>query len=449
MRLLVGSWAALLFCAACSSDPAATPADGGADAPGDSAPPADGGTDASDAGPPAPSYCTDDVPQVVTTGAGLTATTTHYELYAETTQADAIDLARLLEASGAAFAAWFERPFPLGSGERFKVKYYKDQPSWTAGMAADGINAPADAGGYFDPGKKTAYLYKQGNPYYSHVLLVHEATHQYHHVSRIKVPSLPFWYMEGHAEYLARHDWDGRCVRLGVVSLLSWEDIPAKVSPPIGEPAILDGSVTPTRAQAWALFRYLDTGPLRAKFKDYRDALDATGTASFSTLVADPTSLSSPFTAWLPTAQEPMKPIFTEWVHVGPTSVSVDTPGVFSLAVVKSAVTHFEAKLELPASGPWTAGAVVAYTDAQHYIGVVQASNGMVKTFTANGSAIWNDLGAAPLPSGKLEAFSVDFSGGNANVTFNGKSYTVAAAAPRAGLAANDTTARFVEVSWK
>ena len=448
MRLLIGSWAALFLCAACSSDPTSTPTEAGTDAPSESTAPGDGGTDASDAGPPAPSYCTDDVPQVVTTGAGMTATTTHYELYAETTQADAIDLARLLEASSAAFAAWFERPFPLGSGERFKVKYFKDQPSFAAGLAADGINAPTDAGGYFDPGTKTAYLYRQGNPYYSHVLLLHEATHQYHHLSRIKVPSLPFWYMEGHAEYLARHDWDGRCVRLGVVSLLSWEDLPSKVSPPIDVAGIVGGSVTPTRAQAWALFRYLDTN-LRAKLTAYRDALDATGTASFATLVADPATLGTPLAAWLPTAQEPMKPIFTEWVHVGPSSVLVDTPGVFSLAVVKGSATHFEAKLELPASGPWTAGAVVSYTDATHYIGVVQASNGMVKTFTANGSAIWNDLGAAPLPSAKVEAFSVDFTGGNANVTFNGKSFTVAAAAPRSGLAANNTTAGFADSGWK
>ena len=402
-----------------------------------------------DAGPIAPAFCTSETPAVVATGSGFTATTAHYELYAETSNPEATDMARLLEASVAAFESWFARPAPLPSGQRMKVKYYKDLGAWTAGLAADGISAPADAGGYFAPSTKTAYLYAQGNPYYSHVLLVHEATHQFHHLARIQGPALPFWYMEGHAEYLSRHDWDGSCVRLGVTSLLSWEDLPSKAATP-DVAAIVSGSSTPSRADAWALFRWLDTGPLKAKFRDYRDALDATGTADFGALVADPITLGPTIAAWLPTAQEPMKPVFTQWIHVGPQAVLVDTPVVFSLALVKTSVTHFEAKLEVPASNKWTAGAIVAYGDSTHYLGVVQGADGVVRMFTANGGAIWADLGPAPLPANKLEAVSVDFAGGKATVTFNGKAFIVTSPQPaRAGLAASDTTAKFVDVSWK
>ena len=452
----VGVLAIVVSCVACSSSDPVNPTDGGTtDGSPDGSAPLDAGDGeaAVDAGPPAPSFCTAETPTVVTTGSGVTATTTHYALYAETTAAEATELARLLEASSAAFASWFERPVPAPSGQRMKVNFYKDLTSWTAGLAADGISAPSDAGGYFDPGTKTAYLYRQGNPYYTHVLLVHEATHQFHHLARLQGQVLPFWYMEGHAEYLSRHDWDGQCVRLGVTSLLSWEDLPAKAAAagPVDVAGIVNGSVTATRGAAWAIFRYLDTGALRASFKTYRDAMDANGAPSFTTTVADPASLSAPITTWFPSAQEPMKPVFTQWIHVGPASVDVDTPVYFSFALVKSSVTHFEAKLDVPASGTWTVGAIVAYTDDKNYLGVVQASDGMVKTFTAAGTAIWADLGAAPLPGGSVEAFAVDFAGGGmANVTFNGKTFAVPGATPaRAGLAASDTTGRFVGVGWK
>ena len=101
-----------------------------------------------------------------------------------------------------------------------------------------------------------------------------------------------------------------------MTSRLSWEDLPASASGAIDVPNVIAGTST-SRSDAWAVFRYLDTGALKPKFKTYRDTMDATGTASFSNLVVDPATLSSPVAAWVPTAQEPMKPIFVEWVHVG------------------------------------------------------------------------------------------------------------------------------------
>lgn len=414
--------------------------DGGSEADAASA---DGASDtAADAG--TPGFCTSEKPTVTASGAAFSATTTHYDLYAETTEADATELARLLEASSAAFAAWFERPPPA---ERMKVRYYKDSAAWAAGLTADGIAVPTGSGGYYSPSTKTAYLFRQGNPYYSHVLAVHEATHQFHGLTRVKGVTMPVWYAEGHAEYLSRHDWDGQCVRLGVTSLLSWEDVPAKVTT-IDVGAIIDGTAVATRPEAWALFRYLDTGDKKAQFKAFRDAFDANESPSFAGLVAPPASLTAPLVAWLPTAQEPMKPIYKEWIHVGSHAVNVDTPGVFSLAVVKAAtVTHFEGKARVPAAGKWSVGVVVSYTDPKNYVGVVHDSDGAVSTFTATGTAIWAKVGTAPKPAG-LEVFSVDFAAGRANVTFNGGSVSVAAPTPRAGLAANDTAASFYDVSW-
>lgn len=342
----------LPLAAACSvSDDPLTPvgtdasSDAAVDAPPDTS--SDAVVDVSDAGP-SKVFCTSETPVAVAQGSGFIASTTHYAVYDEVSAADAVENARLLEASSGAFAAWFVRPWPLANPERASVRIFKDEPAWKAALTADGITPPAGSAGYYSPATKTAYLYQQGNPYYSHVLAVHEATHQYHWLSRIKGGSLPFWYMEGIAEHLSRHDWDGSCVRLGVTSLLSWEDLPSKVSSSVDVTGIVNGTVTPSRADAFALVRYLDTGPYAASFTAFRDAFDATGTASFSGLVTDPSTLAAPLSTWLPSVQEPMKPVFTEWVHVSSTRVLVDTPSVFSIAVLKTAPTHFEAKLEVP-----------------------------------------------------------------------------------------------------
>lgn len=454
----MGRWRVSLSCAfaaasAACSNPDATPAaptDGGVESAADASvsdtSQPEASADSSLDGGLAGVFCTAETPMVVASGSGFSATTTHYDLYAETTQNEAAELARLLEASSAGFASWFERPAPA---QRMKVRYYKDQPSWVAGLAADGIMAPAEAGGYYAPSTKTAYLYRQGNPYYSHVLLVHEATHQYHFLTRLQGQALPFWYVEGHAEYLSRHDWDGQCVRLGVMSLLSWEDLPASAaaesSPDYA--GILAGTAMATRGDAWAIFRYLDTGSLKSQFKTYRDAFDANTSPSFASVVAPPASLAAPIAAWLPTAQEPMKPIFTEWIHVGPHAVDVDTPIYFSHALVKAKVSHLEATF-VPASSTWTVGVIVSWTDDKHYLGVVQSNDGSVKTFTANGPAYWTTIGSAPV--GSPEVFAVDYTSNNALVTFNGKAISVPLTGlVRAGLAASDTTGQLVNVTWQ
>lgn len=413
----------------------------GSDARTDTA--TDMGTDAA-----SPGFCTSETPTV----SGGKAVTTHYELTSELSTEKTTALAKLLEAASGAYAAWFERPIPTPDGGKMKVKLYANRTSWSAGLTADGLDVPPEpTAGYYAPSTKTAYLYEQLNPYYTQVLLVHEAAHQFHGLSRLKVPSPPFWYVEGLAEYLARHDWDGSCIRLGVTSLLSWEDIPKKAlsAAPIDVAGIVSGSVSATRPASWAMFRYLDTGPLHDKFKAYREAFDANTSPSFADVV-DPAALSATLTTWLPTAQEPMQPIYTEWTHQTPTSVLVSTPTYFSIAMVKAEATHLEAKLEMP-SGAWTAGVVASYVDSKNYLGVVHASDGKVKTFTVtSGSAIWKDVGTAKVATGTTTSMSIDVASGKATVTFDGTPFTfTTTGSPRVGLAANDTTARFVDVSFR
>jgi hypothetical protein len=397
---------------------------------------------------------------VVTTPFGSAAfevTTPHYRLYAEVAPDEAVEMGRLLEAAFPAFAAWF-RAAP--SGGLLRVNVYANETAWEAGLGADGIVAPTEAGGYYSQSTKTAYLYAQANPYYTHVLLLHEATHQFHELSRTKGQVLPFWYAEGHAEYLSRHDWDGRCVRLGVIPLLSWEDLPAQAlrasaSPGIDVPALVSGASTPSREAAWALFRYLDTGPRHDAFRAFRDAFDAGDrdpARGFASLVADPATLSAPLAAWLPSAQEPMKPVFTEWAHRGPHAITGDSPGYFSQAVLKARVTHFEAKYDVPSTPTWALGLVLGYQDDQTYQAILVSADGRLRTFTAGaGSARWSDAGTAPPDSAGTGSLSVDFGAASAKLTVNGavSSHALTGLPVVAGLSLSDARVSFHDLAWR
>jgi len=75
--------------------------------------------------------------------------------------------------------------------------------------------------------------------------------------------------------------------------------------------------------------------------------------------------------------------------------------------------------------------------------------SGSFQTFTANGSAVWNNVGTAPAPSNGEEVISVDVSNGTAHVVFNGKTIDVPVAQPHLGIAANNTTGHFTALSWQ
>ncbi len=386
---------------------------------------------------------------------GFNVESAHYQLYAEAPEDQAVEMGRLLEAAHEAFGAWFHAAPPLAAGERLQVRYYADAVNWQAGLAADGIAAPTEAGGFYAPKTRTAYLFQQGNPYYSHVLLIHEATHQFHQLSRTRGQELPFWYAEGHAEYLSRHDWDGHTIRLGVTPMLSWEDIASRVATPVDVARLVSGSGPEDRAAAWALFRHLDQGARHDGFERFRGALDedrADAARSFAALVGDPAAISGSLAGWLAGAEEPMKPIFTEWIHVGPGAVTASSRSCFSLAIVKDPVTHFEARWAAGAQLTGAVGVVVAYQDDKDYQAVVLSPDGALRTFTAlAGTTQWSDAGTAPTTAG-VGTIAADFrDGGAVTVTVNGASSTcsIGTLPASAGLAVSDTRVEFHGVAWR
>src|SRR5204862_5986000 len=90
-----------------------------------------------------------------------------------------------------------------------------------------GGTPPGIAGGYYDPVSKTAYAWRQPTIWWTRGLLIHECAHQFHQLGRATAKTgMPVWYVEGVADHLAHHTWDGEHLRLGVVPMLSLEDWP-------------------------------------------------------------------------------------------------------------------------------------------------------------------------------------------------------------------------------
>ncbi|MFT4974639.1 MAG: hypothetical protein ACI8S6_000522, partial [Myxococcota bacterium] len=149
--------------------------------------------------------------------------TEHYRLYFEIDESEALQMARLAEAAFDAMVDYFDAEptaLPLKAG------WYTDFSAFQAAIVADGTTAP-DSGGYYWPGTQTAYMFTQPTVYYSRMLFLHELAHQFHFLARTGNDGRDSWYVEGVAEYLSRHDWDGACIRLGRLPMLTWEDTPA------------------------------------------------------------------------------------------------------------------------------------------------------------------------------------------------------------------------------
>jgi hypothetical protein len=358
--------------------------------------------------------------------AGGVIETEHYRLTFEIDESEALLAAQLAEASYDAMADYFgaEPPdLPLEAG------WYADFASFQAAIEADGTTAPT-AGGYYWPGTRRAYMYTQPTVYFSRMLFVHELVHQFHFLARTGNQSRESWYAEGLAEYLSRHDWDDGCARLGRRPMLTWEDYPAQ--------ALAEGSYTfdghndLSRPWALATVRYLQT-ETPAAFDAFRDAYDADATVALADHV-DVGETVAAVEAWLPGDQEPMTPIFYDWIHVTEGVVDGEAP-YFSTAVAKSG-SLFGASHDAPVG---SAGIMAGFDDSANYSAWLVGADGKVWTFVStDNNALWWEMGAVPV----AERYEWALDG--TTVTVNGVSFEETNGfTPRGGLALYGDEVRF------
>lgn len=315
--------------------------------------------------------------------------TTHYRLHFEGSKPDAEEAGRVLEAAWDGFAAWFGTTPKLEEGERLTVRFYATAGAWAAGIRADGTAVPHGAGGYYWPGTKTAYLYRQPTTYFTRVLLVHEAAHQFHFLTRTRNRSPKAgWYTEGLAEYLSWHRWDGERLVLGVIPGVTLKDYPAKALAELSVRdfdlgAILAGDGKPSRPISWALFRYLATGndgaPL-PRFDVFRRKMDGGGRSRplFEKYFGRVGRFQTKLRAWLEAHQTPWAPIFNEWEQIGDGHFR-GYAHVVTACRLKAAATRLTACLEPSNARYWRAGLLLHWTSNDDYTVAMVTSWGGVR----------------------------------------------------------------------
>jgi len=403
------------------------------------------GDDDDDAtGPEAVTYCADPTP-ATDLGNAWGVESARYSLYVEGTEAQATDFGALLEAAYDAYADWWAAD--LEPDEALRVEFYATEGAMLAAIAADGVPKPEHAGGYYHSSSRTAYLYDQPTRYYDQVLLLHEAGHQLHDAFR-GLGGQPDWYGEGVVEYLSRHDWDGRCVRLGQLPNLSQEDTPAAARDAWAGLTVEDVLGGAGGRPAWyALLRFLDA--------EHRDALhaglarvDGGEPGGLADELSDLGALDSALRAFLDDDQEPLRPTFLEWLHRTPDSVLGWADGVLTIARAKDG-DRLDAWFAEPDDDAWAGGVLAGWSGPDDWLAVLVDADGQIWTFdVAGGGATWWDQG--PAPAAVDGGWSVELrpADGGSTVAFNGESALYAhGLTPASGLAVNDAEVLFTELS--
>lgn len=297
-----------------------------------------------------------------------TLQTEHYDLRVETLDAD--EVGRLLEALHRHLAAFFGR----APQEKLRVEIYASRQRFQAALQAD-RQRPVEAGGYYAPGTKKAYLWVQPSDYYTRQLLLHECTHQFHFLvaAANRSPKLDL-YTEGLAEYFGMHNWDGQELKVGAVPTLSLEDYPRKALDHFQNThqrdlqGMLTGQRASARPEAWGLVHFLiNVHP--AAFRAWAARLDQQtppADAWPQALAPSFSSLAQDYERWLQTHQQPWQIHFVAWQQWGGAIEGKTRNQAVGITLLKSTPRTLSVQLE-PAEKSMRAGLVFGYQSPQDY----------------------------------------------------------------------------------
>ncbi len=125
------------------------------------------------------------------------------------------EIRQLVEVFEIAMPQWqahFGKEYPSADVWRATVYLMGDRPKFVeAGYLTPEL--PPFLEGYQASDK--LFVCEQPSPYYRRHLLLHEGTHWF--MARLFGGAGPPWFMEGTAELLATHSWDGKELKLGIV----------------------------------------------------------------------------------------------------------------------------------------------------------------------------------------------------------------------------------------
>lgn len=376
---------------------------------------------------------------------GPRITTAHYDLHVEPgVGLDGADIGRFVESAYPQLAAFFgAEPPVVGPTGRLPGKIFGSSAAMAAAMAADGITY-GGGGGYYHPANRTFYAFAQPSAFFTRMLILHEATHQFHYLSATGNQGYSgFWYGEGLAEHFGMHNWDGTRLALGIVPAISLEDYPAQALAEFDArdrdlAALVADRAGWTRPSGWGVVSWLiDERPAEARALfdrlNRRENLVTAWTAVFGPVDdAD----AAAYRAWLTRHQQPWREVWRAFEQRG--DALIGASGVNAIAVRKwvadaqpdtddddPASAPLAVSLE-PLAGPLRAGIIVGYTDAAHFVVVQLLASRDIWAFRMS-PAGWQWLAGARAPDADpgraagrdvLEARPAD--GGGWTVAVNG-----------------------------
>jgi hypothetical protein len=384
----------------------------------------------------------------------------HYRLETNVDAATSQGYLRMLEAQWPQLEAFFGAAPPLKTGEQLPVYVLAHAGDWQAKLTADGVRVPSGAGGYYHPGNRSVYLFRQPTIYNTRQLLLHETMHQFHYLARThNTGPKDTWYVEGLVEHLSRHHWDGETLELGVVPFCSLEDYPAKALALFGQPeydlAAMVASERPsTRPEQWALVRFLllgDDGRHAKQWARLAQRLDAGQAARsvFRKTIGDPAKLLPALRAWLPTQQEPFVPVWNEWIGLSANGVE-GTATVTSACRAREGARALAARLHVP-EGPWKGGLLIGFEDPEACaVLLLDDRGGFVVNRRAHGA--WHRLASGTAPPPREGTYHLQAVRTDAGVSLWANDVALGTfdlPGRKLGVCLDNCTLRFTEITWK
>lgn len=387
--------------------------------------------------------------------------TDHYLFQSDCEQSVHDEFARVIEAAWVPMREFFDAEPKLKKEERLKVYFFEHEVDWAKQIELDGTVAPRGAGGYYWPPTKTAYLWRQPTVYNTRQLLLHEVIHQFHFLAKCNnTAPKDAWYVEGIAEYLSRHFWDGKKVTLGVLPLLTLENYSEKALL-LFEDKDYDfaGFINSTRGSArpeqWALVRFLvtaDEGAWLKKWQLISKRLDQGESSKncFRAIFGDLRTVAAAVLKWLQTEQEPFKPDFIEWEGIAP-GVFKGWSSVTSTCHARADATEIKATLEVP-DGAFIGGLLLQFSGNDDYTCAYVKTGGAISVNRRVDGA-WKILftGKAPMPENS-KRYRLSATRGDKGVTFNVEGTDFGPfdlPSKKLGLCLDNCTLSFRDVSWK
>ena len=339
--------------------------------------------------------------------------TEHYALLSPSPRVDKLELGRMMEQFYTQATAYFgAEPSGIGAGEeRLVGKIYANQASYQAGLRADGVRGGGDdAGGYFDPGTGTFYLFVQPSRHYTRMLTLHEATHQ---LQRLAVDcDDPDWWAEGEAEHLGMHTWDGETLQLARQPLISLEDHPLSALETFESKGrdisyIVRDQEGWSYREAWAVVSFLRAErPREAAALRGRYCAGEPSEAAWRAVFGGPVTaaINQQYEAWLRANQQPWDWVWNAFEPWGPRGFHGQAADTNALAVTKERPEALEVEIE-HLSGNLRASLVVAYHGTQDFVMLRLYTDRILEFIRVTEGFRWEVLARIPAPDARPGTF--------------------------------------------